>query len=77
MLVEVHDFIFPKLSQTLTDRFSPSHLIERILTEPREAADYPELSALSPDEQQLALSEGRPGAMMWLLMMPRAGPAAT
>jgi hypothetical protein len=75
ILVEVHDFVHSGLTQTLCDRFTGSHVIQQIATQPRDSEDYPELSHLSPADRDLALNEGRPEPMVWLLMIPRTAPA--
>ena len=68
MLVELHDFVDPTVSRIIVDRFSQSHTIELVATSPRDAANYPFVSQLNTEDQELFLVEKRPGRMEWAFM---------
>jgi hypothetical protein len=71
ILVELHDFVDPTISQTMATRFSPTHEIETIEGQGREREDLPELGFMTPRERAAVLSERRPGPMRWAHMRPR------
>ncbi len=81
IIVEMHDFIIPGITERITCRFARSHLIERIDQVPRSVADMPFTSALLrivPARYiEWAVSEHRPVRMHWLHMMPRVGSTET
>jgi hypothetical protein len=74
VLVELHDFIRPGVSQLLRERFAPSHLIRHILQEPRSRDEFPWRTlgtALLPSSYlDWAVSEWRPEPMSWYWMEP-------
>ncbi len=87
LLVETHDFLVSGASAELARRFSATHHVSTIGSEPRDgtlfdrlvaraAIERPELphagEVFTLDEKLAALSEGRPGEMCWLVMTPRA-----
>jgi len=76
ILVEVHDFVLPGLKEELTDRFSATHDVQLIASQPREASEYPFHSFYSDTLPQSyrawAVSEWRPGTMYWLWMRPKS-----
>jgi hypothetical protein len=74
MIVELHDFIDPSISETILARFSASHRIALIDGEARTGEDLPELSFMTPRQRQAVLSERRPGPMRWACMWPLEGP---
>jgi hypothetical protein len=69
ILVELHDFVDPTITETICARFADSHEIELIESTPR-SVDAPELSALAPRTRRLVLDE-RPVAMRWASLTPR------
>lgn len=75
LLVEMHDFIVPGITEALTERFADTHHIERIWQEPRHRSDFPFRSlgtALLPGSYlDWAVGEWRPVRMSWLWMKPR------
>jgi hypothetical protein len=71
IIVEVHDFVDPNVTQLLRSRFASSHTLHEVITAPRDATAYPELAVFSESDRLLALAEGRPGPMSWLIMTPR------
>ena len=73
IIVEIHDFINPKISSTLHERFRESHAIERISSRTREPASerYPGLKALPREHWPAALDERRPCVQEWMIMRSR------
>jgi len=77
ILVELHDFIFRQIGDLLVERFTKTHEIEQIVSEPRTVEDYPfpvpRLHAVLLRKYLLRLiSEERPGQMRWFLLTPRS-----
>lgn len=74
ILVEMHDFIHPGITDLLTQRFTPSHHVERIWQEARSRQEFPWrtlATALLPKSYlDWAVSEWRPERMSWLWMKP-------
>ena len=69
LLVELHDFVDPTITATITARFGGTH--EIALVEARGVRlDYPAeiLEPLDPEQRRLALWEGRPAGMRWAWM---------
>jgi hypothetical protein len=75
VVIETHDFARPDCLAELERRLTPTHDVQRIVSRPREIADFPLLSPLSvalPAARKLELmDEQRPGAMTWLVGRPR------
>ena len=73
IIVECHDFINPKITSTLQERFKDSHSIERISSRARQPSSerYPGLKALPPEHWVAALDERRPCVQDWLVMRAR------
>jgi hypothetical protein len=65
ILVEIHDFIDPRISSAIFERFDATHRIRMISSTKRHPAAFPALRSLSPREQLFALEEFRPGTMEW------------
>jgi len=72
LLVELHDFLDPSISSTLEARFRATHDIEIIPMQERDVSTLPQLARLTPEQQQLAVWEGRPAGMQWAWMRSRA-----
>lgn len=76
LLVEMHDFILPGVTERVTKRFARTHKVERIWQEPRTRADFPyqTLGTVLLPKRYLdwAVSEWRPVRMSWLWMCPKA-----
>jgi predicted O-methyltransferase YrrM len=74
ILVELHDFLIPGLTETLKTRFAATHHIEHILQEPRFRTDFPwrtlGTTLLPKRYLDWAVSEWRPVRMAWLWMTP-------
>lgn len=75
LLVEMHDFIHPGVSDRVIDRFTKTHEVRRIWQEPRSHDDIPYRTlgtAFLPSRYlDWAVSEWRPERMSWLWMEPR------
>jgi predicted O-methyltransferase YrrM len=77
LLVEMHDFIHPGITERMVQRFEATHEVERIWQEPRSRTEMPWRTlgtALMPRRYlDWAVSEWRPVQMSWLRMEPRNG----
>ena len=75
ILVELHDFLVPQITETLQQRFGGTHHIEHVWQEPRTRAEFPWRTlgtALLPNSYlDWAVSEWRPVRMAWLWMEPK------
>jgi hypothetical protein len=74
IIVESHDFILPGIADEMTERFKPTHKIERIWSTDRRPEEYPfrstYLSLLPTSYKAWVVSEWRPTRMSWLVMEP-------
>lgn len=73
ILVELHDFIDPRISSTLLHRFAPSHSIDRIETRMRLPGQLPRVAGLGLLDRMMAAREARGGRQAWLWMEPLPG----
>lgn len=75
ILVELHDFIIPHITETLQQRFRHTHDIVHIWQEPRSRKEFPWktwYTRLMPGSYlDWAVSEWRPVRMAWLWMEPK------
>lgn len=75
ILVELHDFIGPGLCERLTERFTPTHSVERIWQADRNTSEFPwtTLGTRLVLKEYLvwAVNEWRPVRMSWLSMVPK------
>jgi predicted O-methyltransferase YrrM len=75
VLVELHDFLVPGITETLKQRFNQTHHIQHIWQEARTRSDFPwrTLGTMLLPHSYLdwAVSEWRPVRMAWLWMKPR------
>lgn len=71
LIVELHDFIDPRSSRRVVERFSATHECERIAATPRYSGDFPELGFLGWKNRELAISEVRTHPMAWAVLNPR------
>lgn len=72
ILVELHDFINPSISNTILNRFAQTHDIQLIKSTSRNPTVYPVLDFLSEEERRLAVAEFRPEKMQWAFMRVKA-----
>lgn len=63
VLIEMHDFINPKISPYLKDLFSKTHKVKIVKSKQRDPKEFSELSSFSQTEQKLILSECRIGIL--------------
>lgn len=74
ILVELHDFIIPGITEELKKRFGPTHRITHIWQQPRSRSQFPWRTfgtALLPKSYlDWSVSEWRPVRMAWLWMEP-------
>lgn len=68
ILVELHDFLIPGISDVIRQRFAGIHQIMEIPALPRPLADWPPSLSLPKVYRRTALSEYRPGGMRWFWM---------
>lgn len=75
ILVELHDFLIPELTELLISRFEGTHDIEHIWQEPRLGSEFPYSTLytrlLPKSYLEWAVSETRPVRMAWLWMSPK------
>ncbi len=72
ILVELHDFNVPGVTDLIRERFAPTHDVQVIEAAGREGFDVPELAGLTPQQRAIALDEFRPPGMRWAYMVPRS-----
>lgn len=72
MIVECHDFMDAEITPTLMNRFSPTHRISKIDQGGRNPHKSPLLAGLQEFDRWIAVHEGRPKAMHWLIMQPNS-----
>lgn len=72
LLVELHEFAAPGVTELLLGRFRPTHDIMLIDAAPKSAEGRWVLGHLNPKEAAMAVSEGRPldPPMQWAVMTP-------
>jgi hypothetical protein len=76
LVIECHDFISHRITETLTDRLRRTHTCQVVSTadsavKVRQVTDALFCSARC-EHQQLLVNEGRPGKMTWILARPIA-----
>ena len=76
ILVELHDFIIPGISEELKRRFGTTHRIKTIWQQPRSRTQFPwrtlGTNLLPNSYLDWSVSEWRPERMAWLWMQPHA-----
>ncbi len=72
LLVELHDHVDPRITNTLIERFFGTHNIEEFVSRPRTARDLPPAVSGGVLARWVPayLDERRPGEMRWLLLRP-------
>ena len=77
ILVELHEFLIPNITQTLKTRFSTSHHITHVWQTRRSHTEFPWTTLgtrlLPKPYLDWAVSEWRPERMSWLWMQPTQG----
>ncbi len=74
LIVELHDFVDPTITERVLDQLDSTHRIELVDVTSRSAADYPELAGEPGTVAFRALFEGRPTdphPMQWAVMRSR------
>ena len=75
ILVELHEFVIPGITDKIRRRFADSHVIEHIWQEARSRTDFPwrtiGTSLLPSSYLDWAVSEWRPERMSWFWMVPK------
>jgi hypothetical protein len=71
MIVEVHEQYRPNVVATLTERFAPTHHLERFSAGEPRPDDYPELAAWGRDEARWAAFDGHFPGQGWMSFVPR------
>ncbi len=66
VLVELHEFFAPGVTQRLQDRFANSHEIQLITARKRSQGEFTATSILSRRQARRAMDEGRPADQQWL-----------
>jgi SAM-dependent methyltransferase len=72
IVVEVHPWVRDGLLEDLTQRFSQTHHVEVINGVRRRPGDYVEIANWPRDLGDLAVTEGRPHAPIWLVLRERS-----
>ncbi|MDQ4145895.1 MAG: 50S ribosomal protein L11 methyltransferase [Actinomycetota bacterium] len=73
LLVELHEFLDPRISETILERFRPTHRIALIDTREERYEDMPALQGLSQSQRRMATQEYRSGSMQWAFMESNLG----
>lgn len=72
LLIELHDFIRPGLSEMLLKRFAQSHHLHLVSQVDRDADLYPQVSFLSREDRRRAVHEFRPARMKWAVLTSKS-----
>ncbi|MEA2157579.1 MAG: hypothetical protein QOE11_3719 [Solirubrobacteraceae bacterium] len=70
VIVELHDFVDASITETIVERFSPTHRVQIVEGTGRDPSAVPELAGLDARAQAAVLSEFRPGRMRWGVLTP-------
>jgi hypothetical protein len=71
LIVETHDAVCPRVTETLVRRFLPSHQIEISYDCARYANDFPVLETVPALKHALLLEEGRKPAQAWMRLLTK------
>jgi hypothetical protein len=74
LIVELHEFASPGVTELISARFAPTHEIEILESRRRYAADYAalaEVPGINYIDRELGISEFRPVRISWAVMNPR------
>ncbi|MBD1929768.1 hypothetical protein H6F74_26560 [Trichocoleus sp. FACHB-90] len=72
VLVELHDFLNPTISETILSRFKDTHDITLVSSTKREPEAYAAIGFLNEEDRQIAVSEFRPAVMQWAFMTAKS-----
>jgi hypothetical protein len=77
ILVETHDYVSPRITESIQQRFCDTHDVHRFEVAPRQLSDFP-LPLPSPDSVAFrAMDELRPAQQSWLALLPRSSSSET
>jgi hypothetical protein len=68
LIVELHDFIDPRSSRRIVERFGATHEIERVPAEPRHVDEFEDLEFLGWKQREIAVGEFRFRPMEWAVL---------
>jgi hypothetical protein len=68
VLVELHEFIKPGITNTILSRFRNTHALTLIDAKDRDPEKYPLLRIIRPPDRYSAVDEHRPAAMQWAFL---------
>jgi hypothetical protein len=68
ILVELHDWLNPVISESILTRFNSTHNIELVTCVERDPELFPLLDFLDAKDRRLAVSEFRPQGQQWAFM---------
>jgi hypothetical protein len=71
IIVECHDFIDPKITSALRERFEQSHDVETVIEGARDPNAFTGLRRWTSIDRWLAVNENRPVMMNWLVCWSR------
>lgn len=71
VIIECHDFINAAITKTLQQRFEVSHDVENIIEGSRNPNKFLPLQRMQSIDRWLAVNEGRPATMNWLVCWAR------
>jgi hypothetical protein len=77
LVVELHAFAVPDVERLILDRFSSTHEIDIVRTQPRHIGEFPplmEVPGVTYIDREVAVAEFRPYPMAWAVMEPRSAP---
>lgn len=72
ILVECHDCVRPGITESLQDRFKETHTVDLFQQKYKDPYQFEFLRHLSDCDKWALVHEGRPSAMTWLYMVPKA-----
>jgi hypothetical protein len=69
LIVELHEFCRPGLTETLVSRFLPTHRIEMAYHCAKSAAEFPNLETIPINKHALLLQGTRPSNQCWMRLL--------
>jgi hypothetical protein len=73
LIVELHDFVDPRSTGSVSEAFRRTHAIELVHSEPRHSGEFPELDFLGWKNREIAISEARSHPTAWAILTPLDG----